>query len=87
MGKQSRKQRKHLRVKHEIRHMSPGRPTPSEVTTSTQDQGWSTWPLALKLLLVGIAALVVVGLYRRYTEDAARNATGASVRDVGAHGR
>lgn len=32
---------------------------------------WSSWPMSIKLLLVGILTLIAIGLYRRYTEDSA----------------
>lgn len=103
MGKQTRRQRKHLRVKREhaevlgvpVAPASVGRPRardrragskiePSEKShanagagklsrSAPEGHGWSTWPLSLKLILGGIAILVVIGLYRRYTEDAGRD--------------
>jgi hypothetical protein len=30
--------------------------------------GWSTWPISVRVLLVGIVMLIAIGLYRRYTE-------------------
>jgi hypothetical protein len=32
-------------------------------------QGWSSWPASLKLILAGILVLIVIGFYRRYSED------------------
>ena len=36
--------------------------------TLSTNRGWSSWPISIRLLLVGILVLVAIGLYRRYTE-------------------
>jgi hypothetical protein len=38
---------------------------------SPSSRGWSSWPISIKLLLVGIFVLIAIGLYRRYTEGKA----------------
>lgn len=84
MGKQSRRQRKQLRGKQgpgpsarEVRHVVPAAsppvpsrsdPNPNSAVGTPTKVDWSTWPTSVKLVTVGILLLVVIGLYRRFTE-------------------
>lgn len=45
---------------------------PSQPTSGRRPLGWwNSWPLSIKLLVLGILALIAMGLYRRYSEDRA----------------
>ncbi len=103
MGKQSRRQRKHLSEKRgragtlglPIAPAPVGRPSaasrraypesreaPAVAASSpasplVKGYGWSSWSMSMKLVLGGILLLIIVGLYRRYTEDNARAVVGA----------
>lgn len=116
MGKQSRRERKHLRVKRERAevHGLPVAPAPvgkpladlrraqSQAARGESNDldavdgvpgkspqrgyGWSSWPLSVKLVLAGIAVLIIFGLYRRYTEDS-RKASDLPSTSADSHGR